>query len=131
MGVIAKKRNGEWWLFINHRGQRKAKKVGSKEAAKELKGKIEARLSAGDLGILEKPGLTFAEAGDRWLEGYVKPCLKPRSYELYRDMTKRFLLPALGPTPLRSITRARLKNSWPASTPRGSVGVTCIRSWPP
>ncbi len=110
MGVIAKKRNGEWWLFINHRGQRKAKKVGSKEAAKELKGKIEARLSAGDLGILEKPGITFTEAADRWLEGYVKPCLKPRSYDLYSQMAKRFLLPALGSMPLRDITRSRLKD---------------------
>jgi len=110
MGVIARKHRGDWWLFINHRGQRKAKKVGERAAALELKGKIEARLSAGDLGILEKPGLTFAEASERWLEGYVKPCLKPRSYELYSDMTKRFLLPALAPTPLRSITRSQLKD---------------------
>lgn len=110
MGVIAKKRNGEWWLFINHRGQRKAKSVGERAAALELKAKIEARLSAGDLGILEKPGLTFAEAAERWLEGYVKPCLKPRSYELYDMLARRYLLPVLGPVHLRDITRTRLKD---------------------
>lgn len=109
MGVIAKKRNGVWWVFINHKGQRKAKRVGSKDAAKELKGKIEARLSAGDLGILEKPGLTFAEAANRWLEGYVKTELNPRSYELYSGMTERFLLPQLGPIPVKSLTRPRLR----------------------
>ncbi len=110
MGVTARKHKGAWWVFVNHRGQRKAKRVGERAAALELKARIEARLSAGDLGILEKPGLTFAEAADRWLEGYVKPCLKPRSYELYEMLARRYLLPTLGPVHLRDITRTRLKN---------------------
>lgn len=110
MGVIAKKHKGAWWVFINHRGQRKAKRIGTKEAAREVKAKIQSRLSAGDLGILDKPGPTFAEAADRWLEGYVKPCLKPRSYEAYTLMTKRFLLPTLGNIPVRSLSRKQLKD---------------------
>ncbi len=110
MGVIARKHKGAWWVFINHRGQRKAKRVGERTAALELKAQIEARVSAGDLGILEKPGLTLAEAADRWLEGYVRPCLKPRSYEIYSDMTKRFLVPTLGSIYLKDVTRARVKD---------------------
>jgi len=110
MAVIARKHKGAWWLFINHRGQRKAKKVGERAAAMELKGQIEARLSAGDLGVLDKPGLTFAEAANRWMEGYVKPCLKVRSHELYSGITTRYLLPALGNVCLRDITRTRLKD---------------------
>ncbi len=110
MGVIAKKRDGAWWVFVTHRGQRKAKRVGERAAAFELKAKIEERLSKGDLGLLEKPGLTFAEASNRWLEGYVKPCLKPRSYELYGMLAKRYLVPALGSIQLRDITRTRLKD---------------------
>ncbi len=66
MGVIAKNHKGAWWVFINHRGQRKAKRGGERTAALELKAKIEARLSAGDLGILEKPILTFAERIPRY-----------------------------------------------------------------
>jgi len=109
MGVIAKKHKGAWWVFMTHHGKRRAKKVGEKAAALELKAKIEERLSKGDLGLLEKPGLTFAEASNRWLEGYVKPCLKPRSYELYEMLARRYLLPTLGPVHLRDITRTRLK----------------------
>lgn len=30
MGVLVKKQDGAWWVFINHRGQRKAKKVGER-----------------------------------------------------------------------------------------------------
>jgi len=110
MGVTARKRKGAWWVFVNHQGQRKAKRVGERAAALELKARIEAHLSAGDLGILEKPGLTFAEAAARWLESYVKPCLKQRSHEIYAGMTTRFLLPVLGNVHLKDITRTRLKD---------------------
>ena len=109
MAVIARKHKGAWWLFINHRGQRKAKKVGERAAAMELKGQIEARLSAGDLGILDKPGITFAEASEQWLEGYVRRRLKPRSYELYRLLAEKYLLPVLSTVPLRHITRDQIK----------------------
>ena len=98
MGVIAKKHKGSWWVFINHHGKRKAKKVGEKAAALELKAKIEARLSAGDLGILDKPGITFAEAAEQWLEGYVRRRLKPRSYELYRLLAEKYLGLTINPT---------------------------------
>ncbi len=69
MGVIAKKHKGAWWVFMTHHGKRRAKKVGEKAAELELKAKIDERLSKGDLGLLEKPGLNFAEASNRWLEG--------------------------------------------------------------
>ena len=39
-----KKNCGEWWVFINHRGKRKSKKIGSKKAANALNKEIEARL---------------------------------------------------------------------------------------
>lgn len=57
MGVkVREKRkgSGEWWIYIDHKGQRKAKKFGrdKKEANKTAK-KIEAKLVLGDMGILE------------------------------------------------------------------------------
>ncbi len=67
-------------------------------------------MSAGDLGILDKPGLTFAEATERWLEGYVKPCLKVRRHELYSGITTRYLIPTIGNVCLRDITRSRLRD---------------------
>ena len=32
MGVLVRKHDGAWWVFINQRGQRKAKKVGDPNA---------------------------------------------------------------------------------------------------
>ena len=32
--------SGEWWTFIDHRGQRKAKKIGDEKTAREVAKKI-------------------------------------------------------------------------------------------
>ena len=47
MGVRIRKKDGKWYVFINHQGKRKARCIGdSKRAAEEVKRKLEAnRLS--------------------------------------------------------------------------------------
>ncbi len=51
MGVLVRERDGAWWIFINHQGQRKAKRIGvgeeSKKAAKQVGLKLQARLALG------------------------------------------------------------------------------------
>jgi hypothetical protein len=42
MGVKVKKYKGSWYVFIDYHGQRKSKKVGSREAAEKVKRGIEA-----------------------------------------------------------------------------------------
>ena len=40
MGIKVREKisgSGEWWLFINHKGVRKTKKVGSEDSALEVK----------------------------------------------------------------------------------------------
>ena len=46
MAVIVKEKikgSGEWWVFINHKGKRRSKKIGSKKAAIAVKREVEAR----------------------------------------------------------------------------------------
>jgi hypothetical protein len=60
VNVKIRKRNGAWWVFIVHHGRRKAKKVGTREAAGRVKREIEARLALGDIGIFrEKTSVSF------------------------------------------------------------------------
>lgn len=51
MGVKVREKprgSGEWWLFIDHQGRRKSKKIGrDKRLALEAARKIEARLVLG------------------------------------------------------------------------------------
>jgi hypothetical protein len=44
MAVKLKQHKGKWWVFIDHKGKRKAKCVGSKQAAETAAKKIEAQL---------------------------------------------------------------------------------------
>ena len=54
MGVKVRQKDGKWYVFINHQGRRKAKCVGdSKRAAEEVKRKLEAKLTLGDVGLLD------------------------------------------------------------------------------
>jgi len=44
------KGSGEWWLFIDHQGKRKAKKIGKdKKLARDMAKKIEAKLALGEM----------------------------------------------------------------------------------
>jgi len=54
MGVKVQQKDGKWYVFINHHGQRKAKCVGdSKKAAEEVKRKLEAKLTLGEYVIAQ------------------------------------------------------------------------------
>jgi integrase len=62
-----KKGSGEWWVFINHLGKRRSKKVGDKRAALAVKREVEERLSKGDLGFLEGKKPTLASFGEKYV----------------------------------------------------------------
>ena len=73
MGVKVKERpegSGVYWIFINHQGTRKAKKIGTDEKiAYEVAEKIKARLVLGELNV-EKINPTapkFKEVSQLWL----------------------------------------------------------------
>jgi hypothetical protein len=53
MAVRIRERNGRWWLYICWHGQRKAKCVGTKEAAEKAKIMLEARLVLGAQTVFE------------------------------------------------------------------------------
>ncbi len=113
MGVIVKERNkGEWWLFISHNGKRKAKKIGAdKDAAKEAAKQIEARLTLGDLKILQSGSEvpTFKEFAQKWLSTYVLPTKRTGTYRAYSDHLIKNVYPKIGKTPLDQVKRSDIK----------------------
>lgn len=106
MGVTVREWKGAWWLFVNHQGQRKAKRVGTgeagKRAAREAATKIQAKLTLGE-GLQEAPRL--ADYVPTWMQSYVRLTCKPRTVELYESMFRRHVLPAIGYLRLTEITR--------------------------
>jgi hypothetical protein len=83
MGVTlrqkVKGRGEPWWVFIAHNSKRKSIKVGSKDAAYDLKRSIEPDLVRGKLNIEEedsKKTPIFKEYSEKWVNGYVKVALE-------------------------------------------------------
>ena len=114
MGVLVKERvKGEWWIFINHKGKRKSKKIGKdKRTAMEAARKIEARLTLGEFDIEEekKKIPTFKEYSDLWLSTYIKPLRRLSTYERYRDVLEKHISPIIGEIPLDQIKRANIRD---------------------
>jgi integrase len=105
--------SGIWWIYIDHQGTRKAKKIGKdKKKALEAAKKIEAKLALGDLGITEdepKPPL-FREYAEVWLHGYIKGLRRQSTFERYHDLLRRYILPVFGNRPIDEIKRREIRD---------------------
>jgi integrase len=111
MGVKVREWKGAWWLFVDHKGKRKAKRIGigkdAKREAKKHAKKIEARLILGDLGILaQAPAVpTFATVAEEWLRKYpMRHAIRPSTVENYTSFTRRHLIPYFGEMKITAIT---------------------------
>ncbi len=117
MGVKVKSWKGAWWVFINHKGRRKAKRCASRKAAELAAVKIDAALKLGQADVLDgdhrplpPPVPAFGEYAERWLEAVGGVRVRPATLEQYCSRLKLRLLPTLGPLPLTSITRETVRN---------------------
>jgi len=106
------KGSGEWWIFIDYRGKRKAKKIGKdKKLALEMARKIEAKLTLGEFGITEeRPKVpTFKECAEKWLYAYIKALRRQSTFERYQDILRRYILPVFGNKPIDEIKRGEIR----------------------
>ena len=121
MGVLVKEKvkgSGEWWIFINHNGKRKSKKVGKdKRTATEAARKIEAKLTLGGMDLdddaVKPPTLKeYIEgwkdsSGEKrlgWFDKVALLSLKHSTHSSYRVIIDHNLIPAFGSKPINEIT---------------------------
>jgi integrase len=115
MGVKVREKvkgSGEWWLFIDHHGKRKAKKIGNKKAAQEAAKALETKLAFGDLGVLDEDNQTpqFKEYAELWLHTYIKALRRESTFVRYRNLLKSYVYPAFGTKQLDEIKRVDIRN---------------------
>jgi len=102
------KDSGEWWVFINHQGRRRSKKIGDKRTANAVARKVRERLAAGDIGILKAETPTIAKYGGQWL-------LSPHhgwadgTRDNYGSAVSQHIKPTLGSKRLHAIGRMEVK----------------------
>jgi integrase len=119
------KDSGDWWIFIEHHGQRRSKKIGrDKRFALEAAKKIEAKLILGDLKLSKNEDVTFGHYAKTWIENTVPATCKRISISDYTGILKNHVLPDLEKTPVTDINKAvvkkllqkKLKEGYAAST---------------
>lgn len=116
MSVVAREKvkdSGIWWLFINHNGKRKSKKIGKdKVEAQRLAKILEGRLAAGDLGVLEDKVevKTVKEYSDLWLSTTVPATLKLSTQSDYRCITRNHIAKSsFYNQPVNKVTKGQVK----------------------
>src|SRR5437870_6473472 len=108
MGVKVREKvkgSKDWYLFINHQGQRRAKRVGRDKKAAELAAtKIRAKLAEGDATVLTRATvsvpsapLPFRELAEEWLIRYpALHAIRPGTMENRERFIRGHLLPHFG-----------------------------------
>ncbi len=115
MGVKVRERpkdSGTWWVFVDQRGLRKAKKCGPKKLANKVAEIMEANLKLGRplFGEEEKlPLPTLKQYYERFKETYMATTLKPSTFKSYELSFRVHILPALGDYRLDQIDRSKME----------------------
>jgi integrase len=112
MGVKIRKRGDQWYVFVDYRGRRKAKCVGTKKAAEEVKRRLEAKFALGDLGFLSertRADQTFKHYAERWLKAHVQVECKYSTWRSYEQLLRLHVTPRFGEKRLPDITRDSIK----------------------
>ena len=115
MGVRLKKVHGAWYLYVNHQGKRKCKKIGTdRKIAEEVRRKVEAKFALGDLvvfGVTDPcPQLRRSARSRPLAKG------STREYECksstsggYEGVLRNYLRPRFATIPLHEIKRDQIK----------------------
>ncbi|SPP64720.1 putative Phage integrase [Nitrospira lenta] len=113
MGVKVRERNGAWWIYIDHRGMRKAKRIGTgaagKKAATQVAQQIQARLAIGHAAFeTQQSGETFDSYSSMFLSR-IEQTRKHTTHADYRKIVDRDLLPVFRGVDMQEITREKVK----------------------
>src|SRR5439155_23905225 len=105
MGVRVREKSqgsGEYWVFINHRGRRTSRRVGSLKAAQKVKEQIEARLKLGQEALpKETPAApTLEEYYVKFKTRYLDTAVRVSTRDSYDRSFRIHILPTLGLMPI-------------------------------
>src|SRR5262252_784876 len=106
MGVRVRFRKGAWWVFVQHRGKRRAKRVGDRETAMRTAQAIRERLARGDFQLPAR------DAQPRTLRDYgtaslatMAGSLKASTIRFYTGNFRQYIGPTLGDRAVSAVSR--------------------------
>src|SRR5215475_6712858 len=114
MGVKVREKDkdsGVYWIFINYKGRRTSRQVGTLKAANKVKEQIEDRLKLGQDALpKEKPVVpTLQDYWDGFEETYLPSAVRESTIDSYKRTFKNHVLPELGNVRLDEVTRDKVR----------------------
>jgi len=128
MGVKVRERKPrEWWIYIDHKGQRKAVKVGAEAAAKKAAKKIEEGFTAG--AVLPGPcqKVLFADRYGKWMRQHVGLTCEESPAHTYAVTWENHVKEHFGNLTNDSIDRDKIREFYMLKTEAG-YGKNTIRN---
>jgi integrase len=106
VGVRVKFYRGAWWIFINHHGRRRSKKVGDQQTAFRIARELRQRLASGDLHLPVSDGdISLQKYSADWLV-QARLNLKASTVSFYEGHLEQHIMPMLGSRLVASLRRA-------------------------
>ncbi|MBI3246534.1 MAG: site-specific integrase [Deltaproteobacteria bacterium] len=110
MAVKVRQKDGKWWVFIDHHGKRKAKCIGDKRAAEQLKARLDAKIALGEFALDDQQERRlFAPYFRAWLDTYARAHCKDSTVAGYATAFRVYLLPRFGEQDITEISREAIK----------------------
>lgn len=116
MGVKVREKiagSGNYYIYINHGGVRRAVIGGSKKAAEKAAKEIETSLALGKLHLVPdetSEPITLNVYSAEWLEEHIKGVLADSTHERYGQVLKRDILPKLGGKDITEIQPCQVRS---------------------
>lgn len=103
--------SGIYWVFINHNGKRKSKKIGrDKKLAQKVADNIEAKLTLGEFNMDEEVKVpTFGEYAKSWQKNIIPAICKPSTVSDYEGLLKNHINPVFAVLPVNEINKLKVK----------------------
>jgi hypothetical protein len=109
-------------------GKRKAKKVGTREAAEQVRKELEARLVLGNVAILSQTNApTLAQFSQQWLQLYAEVECKRSTAVSYGKLLRLYLYPRFGDRRLTEIRRDDVKKYLALLVAEGKLSRNTLR----
>jgi len=106
VGVTVRFRKGAWWVFVNHQGRRKAKRIGDRETAQKVAQGLREALARGELNLPAlAEGQTFRAYAEKWLE-QARVRLKGSTVMFYESHLEQHIYPSIGTRRVEELRRA-------------------------
>lgn len=103
------RKRGLTWSYQFYLGEFDGKKKYKSKSGFKTKGEASKALTEAiyeyeNGGYIEPKKVTFLTLTNQWLEEYVKPLRKISTYNRYKELTNKYLIPSIGHLPLSDIS---------------------------